>query len=106
MAKPTHEDAVIMLQLAQLEATLHMSDSSSWMWSDEFVTDGGGFIAKYPPGSEGFRKLLMLASHFETMGTLWKNGLLNQTLLFDWMAMPLVWNGQIHGINIAKTGVR
>lgn len=41
MAKPTHEDALIVLQLAQLEATLNMSDASNWMWSDEFVTDGG-----------------------------------------------------------------
>lgn len=29
MAKPTHEDALIVLQLAQLEATLNMSDASN-----------------------------------------------------------------------------
>ena len=56
MAKPTREDALIMIQLAQWGATLGLTEASSWMWSDEFIPDGEGFAAKYPAGSEGFSK--------------------------------------------------
>jgi hypothetical protein len=92
MAKPTHEDALIMIQLAQWAATLGMSEAASWMWSDEFIPDGDGFAAKYPAGSEGFRKLLTIGNYYETVGTLWKNGLFNETLLFDWLSLAMMWD--------------
>lgn len=92
MAKPTHDDAMIMLQIARWAATAGLTEAANWMWSDEFVPDGEGFAAKYPAGSEGFRKLMTIGNHYETLGTLWKNGLFNETLLFDWLAIAMVWD--------------
>jgi hypothetical protein len=92
MAKPTHEDATIMLQLAQWGAAIGLSEASNWMWSDEFVPDAEGFRAKYPMGSEGMRKLFAIGNYFETIGTLWKHGLLNEDLIFDWLAVSMVWD--------------
>jgi hypothetical protein len=91
MAKPTHEDATIMLQLAQWGAAIGLLEAMNWMWGDEFVTDAAGFWAKYPRGSEGARKLLTIGNYYETLGTLWKQGLLNEGLIFDWQAVSLVW---------------
>jgi hypothetical protein len=91
MTKPTHEDATIMLQLAQWGAAIGLSEAMNWMWSDEFVTDADGFWAKYPTGSEGARKLLTIGNYCETLGTLWKQGLLNEGLIFDWLAVSMVW---------------
>ena len=92
MAKPTREDALIMIQLAQWGATLGLTEASSWMWSDEFIPDGEGFAAKYPAGSEGFSKLMIIGNYYETVGTLWKNGLFNETLLFDWLSLVMMWD--------------
>ena len=91
MAKPTHEDAMIMLQVAQWGAATHLTEALNWMWSDEFVTDGEGFWAKYPFGSQGAQKIITIVNHFETLGTLWKQGLFNEALLFDWLAVSAVW---------------
>ena len=92
MAKPTHEDAIVMLQLAQWGASIGLLEASNWMWSDEFIPDADGFWAKYPWGSEGARRLLTIGNFFETLGTLWKNGLLNEDLIFDWLAVSMVWD--------------
>jgi hypothetical protein len=91
MANPTHEDAVIMLQLAQWGAAIDLTDAVNWMWSDEFLPDATAFWAKNPFGSEGARKLSVIGNYFETIGTLWKQGLLNEGLIFDWLAVSLVW---------------
>jgi hypothetical protein len=91
MAKPTHEDAMIMLQLAQWGAAIGLNEATNWMWSDEFVTDAKGFRAKYPIGTEGARKLHTIGNYYETLGTLWKQGLLNEGLIFDWLAVQMVW---------------
>jgi hypothetical protein len=42
MAKPTHEDAVVMLQLAQWGAAIGLLEAANWMWSDELIPDAGG----------------------------------------------------------------
>lgn len=92
MAKPTHQDAIIMLRLYQLSAIAGLSEATNWMWSDNFITDYAEFIKKYPPGSEGYEKATRICGYYETIGTLYKNGLFNEELLFDWLAVYLVWD--------------
>lgn len=92
MVKPTHQDAIIMLRLYQLSAIAGLSEATNWMWSDNFITDYAEFIKKYPPGSEGYEKATRICGYYETIGTLYKNGLFNEELLFDWLAVYLVWD--------------
>ncbi len=92
MPRPTHEDAVLLVQLAQWGAADHLNEAMNWMWSDQFLPDADAFRAKYPWGSEGSGLLLKIGNHFETLGTLWKQGLLNEDLIFDWLAVAPVWN--------------
>ncbi len=92
MVKPTHQDAIIMLRLYQLGAIAGLSEATNWMWSDNFITDYAEFIKKYPPGSEGNEKAAKICGYHETIGTLYKNGLFNEELLFDWLAVYLVWD--------------
>ncbi len=91
MAKPTREDAAIMLQLAQWGAAIGLLEAANWVWSDEFDTNPDAFRAKYPMGSEEARKLQTIGNFYETVGTLWKQGLLNEELVFDWLAIPMIW---------------
>lgn len=92
MVKPTHQDAIIMLRLSQLSAIAGLSEATNWMWSDNFITDFAEFIKKYPRGSEGSEKAAKICGYFETIGTLYKNGLFNEELLFDWLLVYSVWD--------------
>lgn len=92
MPKPTHEDALLMLQLAQWGAVSGLAEATNWMWSDQFIVDFAEFTKKYPTGSNEARYANQICGYYETLGTLYKHGLLNEDLLFDWLAVPLVWN--------------
>lgn len=92
MAKPTYQDATLMLQLAQWRTASGVQEALNWMWSDQFVPDYAEFVKKYAPGSEGFANALNICGWFETVGTLYKHGLLNEELLFDWVVVRPVWD--------------
>src|SRR3990172_7343566 len=92
MAKPTYRDAALMLQLAQNSAALGLPKAASWLWSDEFIPDYAEFVKKYPRGSEGSVNAANMCGFYETVGTLYKHGLLNEDLLFDWLAISAVWD--------------
>jgi hypothetical protein len=88
MAKPTHEDADLMLQLVRswpVEAT-------DWIWSDEFIPDYKESAAKDTEAGEGSANIRAVLNWYETIGTLHKHGLLNEDLLFDWLAIDLTWD--------------
>ena len=88
MAKPTHKDADLMLQLVRswpVEAT-------DWIWSDEFIPDSKEFAAKHAGDGKGFAQIRAVLNWYETIGTLHKHGLLNEDLLFDWLAIELTWD--------------
>jgi hypothetical protein len=90
MAEATHEDAVLLVQLAKLGAEI--GEARTWVWSDEFIADFGEFNSKYPSGSKEFGFVGAVAGYFETVATLWKHGLINEALLFDWLAVFPLWN--------------
>lgn len=90
--RPTTEDGMMLLQIAQLAALRGVHDASNWVWSDEFIPDYAEFVKKYPRGSEGYGKARLVATHYETVGTLWKNKLINADLLFDWLLITGIWD--------------
>ena len=92
MAKPTHQDATLVLQLMQLHSMAGLSEAMNWIWSEQFILDYDNFIKKYPVGSKENIKVSKICGHFETIGTLWKHELINEELLFDWLAVAMVWD--------------
>ena len=92
MSKPTHQDATLMIQLAQWMTASGAQDASNWVFSDQFIPDYEEFIKKYPPGSDGYGKASAVLGWFETVGTLYKQGLFSEDLLFDWLAVFFVWD--------------
>ena len=50
------------------------------------------FIAKYPRGSKEYGKATKGCGWFESIGTLYKQGLFNGELLFDWLTVKLPWS--------------
>jgi hypothetical protein len=87
MAKPTYEDADIMLRLVQSWPV----EASDWIWSEEFVPDQAEASAKRVEGGEAFGHIRAILNWYETIGTLYKHGLLSEELLFDWLAIDAVW---------------
>ena len=92
MAKPTYQDAKLMLQFAQWGAASDLNGALNWLWSDQFIPDYAEFQKKYPRGSEGSLLAGKICSFYETLGTLYKHGLFNEDLLFDWQAVSMVWD--------------
>jgi hypothetical protein len=77
------------------------------MWSNEFTPDYAEFRRKSRAGSAGFAKGFTILDWYETVGTLYKHGLLNRELLFDWLAVDFDWD-RIKGIALgwrAESGV-
>jgi hypothetical protein len=87
MAKPTHEDAVVMLQLVHSWPV----EASDWIWSDEFTPDYAEYSASNPDGGPAFANVRAILNWYETIGTLHKHGLISEELLFDWLAIDAVW---------------
>lgn len=92
MTKPTYQDATLLVQLAQWSSASGAQAATGWLWSDQFIPDFAEFVEKYPPGSDEFSKVSIVCGWFETVGTLYKQGLLNEELLFDWLAVYLMWD--------------
>jgi hypothetical protein len=81
-----------MLQLAQWAAVSGVYEATNWLWSDQYIADYAKFVEKYPPGSEEHANASQICGWHETLGTLYKHGLFNEELLFDWLAVRLVWD--------------
>jgi hypothetical protein len=91
MTKPTYQDADILLKMARLGIDMNVGEITGWVYSDEFVVDYGEFTKKYSSDSEEANKVRSILIWYETLGTLYKNGLFNEELLFDWLAVAPMW---------------
>ncbi|MFN2138217.1 MAG: hypothetical protein ACK2UK_19835 [Candidatus Promineifilaceae bacterium] len=92
MSEPTYDDANVVLQLAQWWAMAGINESTNYIYSDKFNRKFKKFIKKHPVGSKRFGEVLRVLGAYETVGALWRNGLLNEKLLFDWIAVRGLWN--------------
>ena len=88
MAKPTKDDASLLLQLL----TLLKKDNDALRWINEKFEEKNydDFKAKYPKGSEGYRNFMTVASNGELIGTLVNKDLLSEDLVYDLWG-PLLW---------------
>lgn len=91
MSEPTYQDANLMLQIAQWWAVSGVNKAINWMWSDEFIPDYPEFVEKFPVGSKKYGRATLICGAMETLGTLYKHSLFNEELLFDWLAVSMVW---------------
>lgn len=100
MARPTYQDATVLLQLAQWQMTRDMLAALGWLWSDQFLPDYTAFVRAYPPGSDEDHSAALICGYFDAIGALYKHGLVNEDLLFDWLAVGPIWDalkGYVYG---------
>jgi len=89
MSNPTYQDASLIIQMMQLSST--MDTANSWIHSEKFIPDYRDFISKYPQGSDEYGYVAKVCGWFETLGTFYKHKLINEELLFDWLAVNFMW---------------
>jgi hypothetical protein len=101
MAAPTLQDAQLIVQLAQLAAVQHLNEATAWLFSQDLPTEPEAFHERYSAGSEGHHHATAVLTYMETIGALWKHGLLNEDLLFDWLWVTGVWE-RVKGLALAQ----
>jgi hypothetical protein len=89
MSNPTKEDAALFLQLLTYFAANEKNNiASNWVFEQFNENSFDDFNNKYPPGSEGYRNVMRVASNGELIGMLVNKDLLSEDLVFDlWGAM-------------------
>ncbi|HYL51005.1 MAG TPA: hypothetical protein VEZ15_03475 [Acidimicrobiia bacterium] len=91
MARPTTQDAQVMLQLATWYTESQVGEAINWARGEDLPSDYAEFAEKYPNGSDGRLLVNRILGYYETVGTLWKNRLISEDLLFDWLWVPAAW---------------
>ena len=79
----THEDATLMVELAKWGAMIDLGAASGIIFGEDFDPETAGMR------DEGVQTILVF---YETIGTLVKNGLLNQELVLDWLWARGAWD--------------
>ena len=83
MSAPTHEDAKILLGVAQLMSSSGLTDELAKLWADDFDPETAD------PQADPVRQTLGM---FELVGTLVKHGLLSRELVVDWIWVDGLWS--------------
>jgi hypothetical protein len=79
----THEDAMLMMELAKWGAMIDLGAASRTIYSDDFDAESAS--------AQDEAVQTMLVFH-ETIGTLVKNGLLDRELIHDWLWVKGSWD--------------
>jgi hypothetical protein len=101
MAAPTPQDAQLVVQLAQLATVQHLDEAVAWVFANEMPTEPAACREHFPRGSDGHRHATAILNYMETIGALWKHGLLHEDLLFDWLWVSGVWE-RVKGLALAQ----
>jgi hypothetical protein len=92
MAKPTRDDALLILRAQQQAAMSKTPSAFAFAARKDFNGDYKKFIKDHPPGSAMYTKATKIAIYYEGLGTMWKHGLINEDLLFDWFYVHGAWD--------------
>ncbi|MFW9895993.1 MAG: hypothetical protein ACFFD7_09350 [Candidatus Thorarchaeota archaeon] len=92
MAKPTKEDAALLVQIfATGISDQKFQEASNWFVYQMNETNYDDFKKKYPIGSEGYRHFMKISSYTELLGVLVNHEVLSEDLLFE-MYGDLMWD--------------
>lgn len=102
---PNREDAAVVVQLTRWSTGLGITEALSVLWADNFPTTFSAFRSAHPAGSRGDEQFLTICRFYETVGALWKHDLINERLLFDRLAIALVWE-RLEAVAVGHRGER
>jgi hypothetical protein len=91
MSNPTHQDAMVYLQYLTYQASIDYKAASDFVWSDDFPQTFEAYQSKINPGSPEQKKLALFSHVHETLGVIYKHGLIHPALLFDREDFQTTW---------------
>jgi hypothetical protein len=96
--QPDTSDAQLLIALYETQAAHNLGEVMGYIWSNDFLTDFKEFRNTFERGSNSTQEqgLYRALGYFETIGTLHRNNLISEDLLFDWMAVDMAW-GRLKG---------
>ncbi|MHA2009271.1 MAG: DUF4760 domain-containing protein [Promethearchaeota archaeon] len=84
MAKPTKEDASLLLQIFAVgTADEEYQKTQNWFVFEMNETNYDDYIKKYPMGSEGYMNFMKIGNYAELVGTFINREVLSEDLLFE-----------------------
>lgn len=84
MARPTHDDALLMVELARWSTELGVQDAIPHILADDFDPETADMLV-----DDAVRTLLLFG---ESVGTLVKHDLLSSELVHDWIWVAGIWD--------------
>ncbi len=96
--KPDTSDAQVMIALYGAQAAHNLGEVMGYIWSNDFPVDFKEFRQRFERGSNSSEEqsIQRALGYFETIGTLHRNNLINEDLVFDWIAIDMAW-GRLKG---------
>jgi hypothetical protein len=91
MSKPTHEDGLMLLKIKSWGHSIGFLEARRFVWSDEFPLE----LAEYEQKIQGKPEEELVEVYIEvleTVGGLFKHGLLHPDLIFDIDYFSGIWN--------------
>lgn len=86
-----NHDAMLLVQLNEQWVTTGVGEAAGWLHANE-PFEWESFVARYPADSAEYGYLSSYLRYHETVATLWKNDLFDETLLFDWLWLWGSWD--------------
>ena len=84
-------DAKILVALHEQWYTTGVADAAGWLRRHE-PDDWERFSSEHAEDSVEYGHLASYLRYHETVATLWKNGLFDEKLLFDWLWLSGAWD--------------
>ena len=85
------QDAQLLVQLHEQWTTTGVDVAAAWI-AEHQPLEWEAFSATHSEGSEAYGLVVRYMRYYETLGTLWKNRLFDEALLFDWLWLYGAWD--------------
>jgi hypothetical protein len=83
MAKPTHEEARLQLELFELRREARLRQARDWFMKNYFVDSIEDAMKIAQPGTENGTNVMMVVSYWEQACSMLNHGLLHEELFFE-----------------------
>jgi len=91
MSKPTHQDALVYIQLLRYQHETGFSDAQSYMLSDEFPRDYEEYKKSRSEGKLNLELMYAYLYMIDLIGALFRHGLIHEDFLFPLQTFEGEW---------------
>ena len=87
----TQRDAMLLVQLSQVAATMGLTEAINWVMSSDFDRDYSIFSQKHTRGGKASYHLATICDFFHSVGTLVKLGMLDSRVALEYFEVVAIW---------------